>query len=143
MKLHVLGIDLGKTVFHVVGLDSTGKLEIRKKCSRRQLLVFTANLEVQLTAWSPAVDRIFWGGPCVSKGTRCGRSRRNTRRADHDRVNQDAQRSYQGASLGAARKAFEQFRFRWRAKYCQMVKRLEQYVPDPAVLFNSRKRCAS
>ena len=25
MKLHVLGIDLGKTVFHLVGVDSTGK----------------------------------------------------------------------------------------------------------------------
>ena len=25
MKLHVLGIDLGKTVFHLVGLDSTGR----------------------------------------------------------------------------------------------------------------------
>jgi transposase len=37
MKLHVLGIDLGKTVFHLVGLDSTGKAVIRKKCSRRQL----------------------------------------------------------------------------------------------------------
>jgi hypothetical protein len=48
MKLHVLGIDLGKTVFHLVGLDSTGRVVIRKKCSRRQLLAFTANLEVQL-----------------------------------------------------------------------------------------------
>ena len=26
MKLHVLGIDLGKTVFHLVGLDSTGRV---------------------------------------------------------------------------------------------------------------------
>lgn len=26
MKLHVAGIDLGKTVFHFVGLDSTGKV---------------------------------------------------------------------------------------------------------------------
>lgn len=43
MKLHVLGIDLGKTVFHLVGLDSTGRLVIRKRCSRRQLLAFTAN----------------------------------------------------------------------------------------------------
>ena len=25
MKLHVLGIDLGKTVFHLVGLDSSGQ----------------------------------------------------------------------------------------------------------------------
>jgi tRNA-splicing ligase RtcB len=33
MKLHVLGIDLGKTVFHLVGLDSTGRVVIRKKCS--------------------------------------------------------------------------------------------------------------
>jgi hypothetical protein len=24
MKLHVVGIDLGKTVFHLEGLDSTG-----------------------------------------------------------------------------------------------------------------------
>jgi hypothetical protein len=45
MKLHGVGIDLGKTVFHLVGLDSTGKLVIRKKCSRMQLLAFTANLQ--------------------------------------------------------------------------------------------------
>jgi hypothetical protein len=25
MKLHVIGIDLGKTVFHLVGLGSTGR----------------------------------------------------------------------------------------------------------------------
>jgi hypothetical protein len=48
MKLHVLGVDLGKTVFHLVGLDSAGKVVIRKRCSRRQLLAFTANLQVQL-----------------------------------------------------------------------------------------------
>ena len=34
MKLQVLGIDLGKTVFHLVGLDSTGRVVIRKRCSR-------------------------------------------------------------------------------------------------------------
>jgi len=38
MKLHVVGIDLGKTVFHLVGMDSTGKVVVRKRCSRRQLL---------------------------------------------------------------------------------------------------------
>ena len=48
MKLHVLGIDLGKTVFHLVGLDSTGRVVIRKRCSRAQSLAFTANLQVQL-----------------------------------------------------------------------------------------------
>ena len=43
MNLHVLGIDLGKTVFHLVGLDSTGRVVIRKRCSRTQLLAFNAN----------------------------------------------------------------------------------------------------
>ena len=28
MKLHVLGIDLGKTGFHAVGVDSTGKVVV-------------------------------------------------------------------------------------------------------------------
>jgi transposase len=48
MNLHVLRIDLGKTVFHLVGLDSTGGVMIRKRRSRRQLVAFTANLEVKL-----------------------------------------------------------------------------------------------
>ena len=57
MKLHVLGIDLGKTVFHLVGLDSTGKVVIRKRCSRRQLLAFTANLQVQLIREAVRADQ--------------------------------------------------------------------------------------
>jgi len=44
MKLQVLGIDLDRTVFHLVGMDSMGSVVLRKKCSRKQLLAFTANL---------------------------------------------------------------------------------------------------
>jgi transposase len=40
MKLHVLGIDLGKTSFHLVGLDSAGSVVIRRKCSRKQFRPF-------------------------------------------------------------------------------------------------------
>jgi hypothetical protein len=61
MKLHVLGIDLGKTVFHLVGLDSTGRVVIRKRCSRRQLLAFTANLEVQLIGMEACSGAHFLG----------------------------------------------------------------------------------
>jgi transposase len=71
MKLHVLGIDLGKTVFHLVGLDSAGSVVIRKKCSRKQLLAFTANLQVQLIGMEAVVDRTSWGEPCASKGMKC------------------------------------------------------------------------
>src|SRR6266404_2181896 len=68
MKLHVLGIDLGKTVFHLVGLDSTGKVVIRKKCSRRQLLVFTANLEVQLIGMESCSGSHFLGRSLRGQG---------------------------------------------------------------------------
>ena len=61
MKLHVLGIDLGKTVFHLVGLDSTGRVVIRKRCSRTQLLVFTANLQVQLIGMESCSGSHFLG----------------------------------------------------------------------------------
>src|SRR3981189_3103074 len=61
MKLHVIGIDLGKTVFHLVGLDSTGKVVIRKRCSRTQLLVFTANLHVQLIGMEACSGAHFLG----------------------------------------------------------------------------------
>ena len=61
MKLQNLGIDLGKTVFHLVGLDSTGKIVIRKKCSRRRLLAFTANLQVKLIGMESCSGSQFLG----------------------------------------------------------------------------------
>jgi transposase len=48
MEIHTIGIDLGKTVFHLVGLDARGEVVVRKKCSRTQILRFTANLHVSL-----------------------------------------------------------------------------------------------
>jgi len=44
MDIRTIGIDLGKTVFHRVGVDSSGKVVARKKCSRLQLLRFTSNI---------------------------------------------------------------------------------------------------
>jgi transposase len=68
MKLHVLGIDLGKTVFHLVGLDSTGSVVIRKKCSRQQLLAFTANLQVQLIGMEACSGSHFLGRALREQG---------------------------------------------------------------------------
>ncbi len=48
MEIHTIGIDLGKTVFHLVGLNARGEVVVRKKCSRDQILRFTANLQVSL-----------------------------------------------------------------------------------------------
>jgi len=48
MEIHTIGIDLDKTVFHLVGIDVRGEVVVRKKCSRDQILRFTANLQVSL-----------------------------------------------------------------------------------------------
>jgi transposase len=68
MNLHVVGSDLGKTVFHLVGLDSTGKLMIRKRCSRTQLLAFTANLQVQLIGMAACSGAHFLGRALREQG---------------------------------------------------------------------------
>jgi hypothetical protein len=36
MEIRTIGIDLGKTVFHLVAIDARGKVVARKKCSRTQ-----------------------------------------------------------------------------------------------------------
>ena len=48
MELHTLGIDLGKTVFHVVGLNNLGEVLLRKRFSRIQLLRFMVNVKIAL-----------------------------------------------------------------------------------------------
>ena len=43
MEIATLGIDLSKTTFHIVGLNLRGEIVLRRKLSRKQLLLFTAN----------------------------------------------------------------------------------------------------
>jgi transposase len=48
MHITSVGIDLGKTTFHLVALDEHGKVVERKKYTRKQLLAYTANLQSSL-----------------------------------------------------------------------------------------------
>jgi transposase len=43
-QMSVLGIDIAKLVFHVVGMDDTGAVALRKRLARSELLAFIANL---------------------------------------------------------------------------------------------------
>src|SRR5271167_3259762 len=61
MELHTIGIDLGKTVFHLVGLNLRGEVVVRKKFSRKQLLHFTANLRVELIGMEACGGAHFLG----------------------------------------------------------------------------------
>jgi transposase len=68
MKIYALGIDLGKTVFHLVGLDSSGQVAVRKRCSRSQLLAFTGNLQVQLIGMEACSGAHFLGKALRAQG---------------------------------------------------------------------------
>src|SRR5216683_1165625 len=68
MELHTIGIDLGKTVFHLVGLNLRGEVVVRKKFSRLQLLRFTANRQVQLIGMEACGGSHFLGRALREKG---------------------------------------------------------------------------
>ncbi|HXM96361.1 MAG TPA: transposase, partial [Candidatus Dormibacteraeota bacterium] len=68
MDLHTIGIDLGKTVFHLVGLNLHGEVVVRKKFSRTQLLRFTANVHVELLGMEACGGAHFLGRALREQG---------------------------------------------------------------------------
>jgi transposase len=68
MEIHTIGIDLGKTVFHLVGLNPRGEVVVRKKCSRNQILRFTANLRVSLIGMEACGGAHFLGRALREQG---------------------------------------------------------------------------
>jgi transposase len=68
MKIYALGIDLGKTVFHLVGLDANGQVVVRKRFSRTQLLAFTANVQAQLIGMEACSGAHFLGRALRAQG---------------------------------------------------------------------------
>jgi len=68
MQTHTLGIDLGKTTFHLVGLSDRGRVLIKRKFSRRQLLAFTANFPPSLIGMEACVGSHFLGRALREQG---------------------------------------------------------------------------
>jgi transposase len=68
MELFTLGIDLGKTTFHVVGMNQRGEVVLRKRFSRVQLLHFTANLKVKLIGMEACGGSHFLGRALREQG---------------------------------------------------------------------------
>ncbi len=61
MQIHSVGIDLGKTTFHLVALGAAGKVIVRKKFTQKQLLAFTAKLETSLIGLEACSGAHFLG----------------------------------------------------------------------------------
>jgi transposase len=56
-EMSILGIDIAKRVFHVVGMDERGKIVLRKRLSRHALIPFIATLPpvlIGMEAWGGA-----------------------------------------------------------------------------------------
>jgi len=68
MEIYTIGIDLGKTVFHMVGLNVRGEAVVRKKFSRTRLLPFTAKLRVELIGMEACRGAHFLGRALREQG---------------------------------------------------------------------------
>ena len=68
MEIRTIGIDLGKTVFHLVGVNARGEVVVRKKCSRVQLLRFTSNLPACLIGMEACAGSHFLGRALREQG---------------------------------------------------------------------------
>lgn len=68
MQIKSIGIDLGKTTFHLVALGTRSQVVVRKKFSRPQLLAFTANLPSCLIGMEAGVGSHFLGRALREQG---------------------------------------------------------------------------
>jgi transposase len=68
MHIASIGIDLGKTTFHLVALGEHSKILLRKKFSRAQLLAYTAHLPSSLIGLEACAGSHFLGAALREQG---------------------------------------------------------------------------
>jgi len=68
MHIASIGIDLGKTTFHLVALDEHSKVVIRRKFSRKQLVAYTANLPHSRIGMEACAGAHFMGAALRDQG---------------------------------------------------------------------------
>ena len=68
MEIYAIGIDLGKTLFHLAGVDASGTVVVRKRCSRTQLLAYTANIRVHRIGMEACSGSHFLGRALREQG---------------------------------------------------------------------------
>jgi len=68
MQIRSVGIDLGKTTFHLVALGDNGKVLLKKKFTQKQLLTLTANLQTSLIGMEACSGAPFLGRVLRAQG---------------------------------------------------------------------------
>src|SRR5215510_7896690 len=59
-KLSVIGIDIAKQVFHLVGMDEQGTILVRKRLYRAQVMAFIAQLPPMLIGMEACGGAHYW-----------------------------------------------------------------------------------
>jgi transposase len=68
MQIRSVGIDLGKTTFHLVALGNNGKVLLKKKFTQKQLITFTAKLQTSLIGLEACSGAHFLGRALREQG---------------------------------------------------------------------------
>ncbi|MFY9938313.1 MAG: IS110 family transposase [Silvibacterium sp.] len=68
MQINSVGIDLGKTRFHLVALGAAGKVLVRKKFTRKQILAYTPNMPASLIGLEACAGAHFLGRALRKQG---------------------------------------------------------------------------
>lgn len=68
MQIRSVGIDLGKTTFHLVALGDKGKVLLKKKFTQKQLIAFTANMQTCLIGMEACSGSHFLGRALRAQG---------------------------------------------------------------------------
>lgn len=68
MHIRTIGIDIAKSVFHLIGLDEKGSVVVKKKFSRSQLLVYTANLRAEVIGMEACSGAHFLARALANQG---------------------------------------------------------------------------
>jgi transposase len=72
MKVTTLGIDLAKNIFRVHGCDARGKAVVSKALTRRQLIIFMAQLPPRLVGIEACRTSNYWAREIRNLAIRCG-----------------------------------------------------------------------
>src|SRR6202034_3008235 len=68
MQIRSVGIDLGKTTFHLVALGDNGKVLLKKKFTQKQLIAFAANMQTSLIGMEACGGAHFLGRALRAQG---------------------------------------------------------------------------
>jgi transposase len=70
MQIRTVGIDIGKTVFHLIAMDERGKVVAKKRFSRSQLVAYTANIQDCLVGMEACCGAHYLGRVLAGQGHR-------------------------------------------------------------------------